>query len=56
MGTKCTFGNGQILEIIGHAVFLQHFFNIGQVLMKSNPRGVPKLGDGWPEAAVKSFI
>jgi len=26
------------------------------VSLKSNPIGAPKLGDGWPEAAVKSFI
>jgi len=26
------------------------------IFLKSNARGAPKLGDGWPEAAVKSFI
>jgi hypothetical protein len=26
------------------------------ISLKSNPRGAPKLGDGWSEAAVKSFI
>jgi hypothetical protein len=26
------------------------------ISLKSNPRGSPKLGDGWLEAVVKSFI
>jgi len=26
------------------------------ISLKSNPRDAPKLVDGWPEAAVKSFI